>query len=162
MDAAQSGSPTEAPVAGAFLSDKFRSTKFELRTQTIPAPEALVEFFADGPAQFVVRGLIASELHKANEAGTRQTAIDAVVKAIATQKDAIESVRRALGMTADTPGEIAKRMEMFLMGCVAPKLSPADVAKIAEVCPIEFYDITNKILVLTGQGATQVKPEPSS
>lgn len=145
-----------------FLSDKFQEAKFEPRTETVEVP-SLAEFFAGGvkPA-FTVRGLTAAELHRANDAGTRQNAVDTIVKAIASQKAQVDDIRKALGMTADTPGEIAKRMEMFVQGCVTPKVTHADVAKIATVCPVEFYEITNKIVVLTGQGSSRVKLQPSS
>jgi len=146
----------------AFLSDKFAAAKFEPRTERYPVPP-LADFFADGAEPvLVIRGLTANELHKANEAGTRQNAVEAVVKAITTQKDQIDTIRKALGLTSDTPGEIAKRMEMLLHGCVEPVLTHADVAKIAEVCPIEFYEVTNKIGLLTGQGSSRVKSQPSS
>jgi len=35
-------------------------------------------------------------------------------------------------------------------------------AKLAEVCPIEFYDLSNRVTQLTGQGGSRVKPPPSS
>jgi hypothetical protein len=52
-------------------------------------------------------------------------------------------------------------MEMLVAGCVAPKLDHAIAAKLAEVCPVEFYDLTNRITNLTGQGGSRVKPQPS-
>lgn len=144
-------------MSGVFLADQFEAAKFEARTETMTIP-ALAEFFSDGAApEFVVRGLSASELQRSIEAGTRQNAIETVVKAISSQKDQVETIRKALGLASDTPGEIAKRMEMLVQGCVRPTLTHAVVAKLAEVCPIEFYDITNKIVNLTGQGGSRVK-----
>ena len=145
-----------------FNADRFQAAEFTARTETVVVPQ-LADFFDDGQApEFVVRGLSASELHRAIEAGTRQNGIEMVVKAIASQKDQVALIRKALGMSADTPGEIAKRMEMLVQGCVSPTLTHAAVAKLAEVCPIEFYDISNKITALTGQGGSRVKPPPSS
>lgn len=145
-----------------FNADLFGRAQYEARTEIVEIP-ALAEFF--GPEEtpaFTVRGLSANELHKAIEAGTRGKAVDAVVKAIANQKDQIAAIRSALGMGADTPGEIAKRIEMLVAGSVSPKLDYAVVAKLAEHFPVEFYDITNRITNLTGQGASRVKPLPSS
>ena len=142
--------------------DRFQRAEFMARTESVEIA-ALAEFFDPGEAPvFVVRNLSAIELHKALEAGSRQKQIDGVIKAISSQKDQIEQIRRALGLSADTPGEIAKRIEMLVAGCVSPLIDHATAAKLAEVCPVEFYDLTNRITALTGQGASRVKPLPSS
>jgi hypothetical protein len=65
-------------------------------------------------------------------------------------------------LSDDVPGEVVKRIEMLVMGCISPKLTHAVVVKISEICPIEFFDITNRITVLTGQGGSRVKTLPSS
>ena len=146
----------------AFDTDGFHRAAFEPRTETVEIP-ALAEFFGDGEKpEITVRGLTATELHVAMEAGARNKAIDTVVKAIATQKGQIDGIRQALGLSADTPGEIAKRIEMLVSGSVSPKLDLESVKKLAQVCPVEFYDLTNKITALTGQGSSRVKPPPSS
>lgn len=145
-----------------FNADQFQRAAFEARTEQVPLP-ILAEFFGpDEAALFTVRGLTANELHKAIEAGMRNKSVDAVVKAISTHKDQIAAIRAALGMSQDTPGEIAKRIEMLVSGTVSPKIEHATAAKLAEVFPVEFYDLTNRITTLTGQGASRVKPQPSS
>jgi hypothetical protein len=145
-----------------FNAEAFTAAEFTARTESVTVPQ-LAEFFGDGaPPVFVVRGLSASELQRALEAGTRQNGIDVVVKAIASQKDQVALIRQALGLSADVPGEVAKRMEMLVQGCVTPKLTHAAAAKLAEVCPIEFYDLSNRVTQLTGQGGSRVKPPPSS
>lgn len=144
------------------FNERFQGAEFSVRTERVSVPQ-FADLFDDGAEPlFVLRALTASELQRALEAGTRQNGIDVVVKAIASQKDQVALIRQALGMSADVPGEVAKRMEMLVQGCVAPKLTHATVAKLAEVCPIEFFDITNKITALTGQGGSRVKPQPSS
>jgi hypothetical protein len=146
----------------SFGASKFQHAEYAPRMETVPMP-VLVEFFGEGEAaEFTVRGLTASELNKAHEAGNRQKNLDAVVKAIASQKEQVAEIRKALGLSADTPGEIAKRMEMLVAGSVEPKLDHATVAKLAEVFPVEFYDLSNRITNLTGQGASRVKPPASS
>lgn len=145
-----------------FLSDQFRSAQFKPSTEKVIL-KVLSDFFPEGTEpEFEVRGLTASELQKALEAGEKQKQVDNVVKAIATNKDQIESIRRAIGFTSETPAEIAKRIELIVQGSVNPKLTHADAAKLAEVFPIEFYDLSNKITILTGQGGSRVKPQPSS
>lgn len=149
-------------MSSAFQSEKFRAAQFEARTESFTL-EQLREFFADDTEpKFTVRGLTAAELHRCLEAGTRQNAVESVVKAIASQRDQVDSIRKALGLSSDTPGETAKRIEMLVLGSVTPKLDHADVVKLAEVCPIEFIAMTNAITQLTGQGGSRVKPKPSS
>jgi hypothetical protein len=145
-----------------FNAEQFQRAEFAARTVTVEVA-GLADFFGpDEKPEFTVRGLTAIELHRAMEAGQRQHAIDGVIKALASQKDQVESIRRALGLNADTPGEVAKRIEMLVVGSVSPKLDHHTVVKIGEVCPVEFMDLTNRIVGLTGQGADRVKPPPSS
>lgn len=146
----------------SFNVEKFKRAAYAPRTETVAIPE-LAEFFGEGEApEFVVRGLTASELHRAMEASIRLKSVDAMIKALATQQDQVESIRRALGTSKDTPAEIAKRLSMLVAGSVSPKLDDAAAAKLAETFPVEFYDLTNRITNLTGQGASRVKPQPSS
>ena len=145
-----------------FDLDRFERAKFAPRQQNVPV-EALADFFAEGEAPvWVVRGLSANELHRAMEAATRQKSVEAVVRAIAAGGDQVQAVRQALGLTADTPGEIAKRLEMLVMGSVAPKIELPAAVKLAEAFPVEFLSLTNTITELTGKGSDLVKPEAAS
>jgi len=146
----------------AFNAEKFERSKFEARRAKVPVP-ALSDFFDEGETpEWEVRGLSAVELHKAMEAGKRQGSIEAIVKAIAANQDQAGAVRKALGLTKDTPGEIAKRLEMLVMGSVAPAVSLPVAVKLAEAFPIEFLTLTNEITDLTGKGAEMVKPPAAS
>lgn len=146
----------------AFNAEKFERSKFEARRAKVPVP-ALSDFFDEGETpEWEVRGLSAVELHKAMEAGKRQGSIEAIVKAIAANQDQAGAVRKALGLTKDTPGEIAKRLEMLVMGSVAPAVSLPVAVKLAEAFPIEFLTLTNEITDLTGKGAELVKPPAAS
>jgi hypothetical protein len=145
-----------------FKAERFQAAEYSSRTERVEV-SALAEFFDDGEAPvFVVRGLTAVELQRAIESGLRRSPVDNIVKAIASQKEQVDTIRKALGLSDDVPGEMARRLEMLVLGSVEPKLDHASVVKIAEVCPIEFFDMTNKITALTGQGGSRVKPQPSS
>lgn len=145
-----------------FHADKFERATFEARTARVSVP-ALAPFFdADEAPEFVVRSLTATELHRALEAGKRQGSVEQIVKAIATSGDQAEAVRRALGLTKDTPGEIAKRLEMLVLGTVSPVLTLPQAVKLAETCPVEFLALTNEITALTGKGFDLVKPAAAS
>lgn len=145
-----------------FDGDGFERAEFRPRTKRVPV-QALADFFGEGePAEFEVRGLNAIELHRAMDAGTRQGSIESIVKAITSSGDQAIAIRKALGLTKDTPGEIAKRLEMMVAGCVAPVLTLPQAVKLAERFPVEFLHLTNEITTLTGQGADLVKPPAAS
>ena len=145
-----------------FNADKFDRAKFEARRARVPVP-ALADFFDEGESPvWEVRGLSAVELHKAIEASKRQGSIEAIVKAIAANHDQAGAIRSALGLTKDTPGEIAKRLEMLVMGSVSPAIELPTAVKLAEAFPIEFLTLTNEITDLTGKGAELVKQQAAS
>jgi hypothetical protein len=135
-----------------FDATKFERAKLEPRRSTVAVP-ALAPFFdADEAPAWTVRGLTTSELHRAMEAGKRQGSIESIVKALSASGDQAQAVRKALGLTADTPGEIAKRLEMLVLGSVAPVIELPAAVKLAEAFPIEFLTLTNEITELTGKG----------
>ena len=145
-----------------FAADRFERAAFEPRRAKVPVP-ALAPFFDEGEApEWEVRGLSAVELHRALEAGRRQNSVEAVVKAIAASGDQAAAVRKALGLSKDTPGEIAKRLELLVLGSVAPAITLPQAVKLAESFPIEFLSITNEITDLTGRGFDLVKPPAAS
>lgn len=145
-----------------FQLERFESAKFEPRREIVEV-DALAPFFDDGePAVWEVRGLSSTELHRALEASRRQSDVKSIVQAIAASADQAQAVRAALGLSGDTPGEIAKRLEMLVMGSVAPKIELTTAVKIAEAFAIEFLSLTNTISALTGKGFDLVKPGAAS
>ena len=145
-----------------FNADKFERASFEARRTRVPV-SALAQFFDEGEKpEWEVRGLSATELHKAIEAGRRQGSIDSIVKAIAANGDPASAVRKALGLSKDVPGEIAKRLEMLVLGSVQPVVTLPQAVKLAEAFPVDFLSLTNEITDLTGQGFDLVKPPAAS
>lgn len=145
-----------------FDGSRFERAEFKARTRRVAVP-ALAAFFDEGEAaEFEVRSLSAVELHRAMEAGARQGSVEAIVKAIAASGDQAEAVRKALGLSKDTPGEIAKRLELLVAGTVTPALTLPQAVRLAERFPVEFLQLTNEITTLTGQGAELVKPAAAS
>jgi hypothetical protein len=61
-----------------------------------------------------------------------------------------------------TNGEIAKRLEMLVMGSVSPEVTLPVAVKLAEAFPVEFLELTNAITTLTGQGFDMGKPQAAS
>ncbi len=148
-----------------FDAARFEQSQLQPRRRKVPV-EALAAYFPEGePPEWEVRGLSATELNRAMEAESRQTNVESIVRAIATSGSQADAVRKALGMSDDTPGEMAKRLEMLVMASVAPKIELAVAVKLGECFPIEFLRLTNTITELTGLGAVAAdvgKPEAAS
>lgn len=145
---------------------RFQSASFQTREAEIKVPE-LAEFF-DGKKTPVwkVRGLTGAELGRANEASERGIDnIRAMVKAMAGEGDKATAIQQALGVGGDdVPADVSRRIELLTLGSVDPALGPEnrDVAvRLAETFPTTFYNLTNRILSLTGQGAELGKPKRS-
>jgi len=143
----------------SFNPDKFERAKFEPRTRQIPVP-ALADFFdEDSEPVWTVRGLTANELHRSIDAGHTQKTLGKILESIAANGAGVADARKALGFIGkDTPGEVAKRLEMMVQGSVEPQMPLPLAVKLAENFPIEFYQITNEITELTGLGFDLVKP----
>lgn len=144
---------------------KFLQAALRPREASIDVPE-LAAWFGEAPAVWVVRGLTAAELGRANAAAdTGMDNVRALVAAMAGEGDKAAAVRKALGLSdEDVPKDVSRRIEMLTAGSVAPALGSEnrDVAvRLAETFPTTFYNLTNHILQLTGQGAEVGKPKRS-
>lgn len=145
--------------------NRFVGASFTAREATLQVPE-LSEFFGDAPAEWVVRGLSGAELGWCNEASDRgKENAKAIIAAMAGVGDKAEAIREAMGLSSDdVPEDVSRRIEMLAMGSVSPALGAErrDVAvKLAEAYPTTFYNLTNRILALTGMGAEMGKRKPS-
>jgi len=146
-----------------FDTKAFMRQEFEQRVESVPVP-ALAQWFTgdgDGVCEFVVRGMTASELAKANDAASKQKNLDSVIQAIGNTKQTIKELQAVLGMSEETPAEIAKRLEQLVCCSVNPKFDYPLAVKLAQTFPVEFYILTNKIVVLTGMGMDVKKPQRS-
>jgi hypothetical protein len=147
----------------AFDSKKFLKTKFAPRTAEVSVKD-LAPFFPEGAkAIWKVRGLTGHELGRANEAADRSRNVLGILEGIISQssKEQTEAVKNLLGVGGTTPPDIAKRIELLLLGSVEPVCTQDLAVRLCETYPIEFFQITNMILKLTGQGSMPGKPMPS-
>jgi hypothetical protein len=148
-----------------FDQQSFMKAKLEARTDAVSVP-GLVHFFEEGTDPvWIVRGLTGVELARASDAGGRSKRLEALISALSSKmldKTKVATVRSAFGLSDDdVPEEMAKRMEMLVTGSVDPKIDLSVAVRLAESYPIEFYELTNKITILTGQGAIDVgKQQP--
>lgn len=144
---------------------KFLNDSLSARTEIIPVPE-LQEWFGDAKPEWTVRGLTAAELGAANlSADQGQENVRALVEAMAGKGDKATALRKTLGLTeGEVPPDVSRRIEVLTLGSVDPKLGMdnRDVSvKLAEAFPTVFYNLTNRIFSLTGQGSEVGKRKPS-
>ena len=136
-----------------FDSKKFLQTQFVPREEDVPVPD-MKDFFPEGDLTWKVRGLTGVELARANEAAERNKNISAILEGLIAQnkQEKVDSVKQLIGIDEKVPNDIAKRIEMFVMGSIEPKADTELAVKICSVYPVEFFEITNQITILTGRG----------
>ncbi len=143
---------------------EFNKTKFEPRTAEVEVP-SLAGFFAeDEKPVFVVKGLTGEETARVNEAQVKHKNLGAIVAALAGQDETekVQALRESLGLSGESmPADLAKRIEMLAHGCVNPELDVQAASKVFRVAPVDGYNLTNKILQLSGQGMQQGKQKAS-
>jgi hypothetical protein len=59
------------------------------------------------------------------------------------------------------PDDVAKRIEHLVLGSVDPVCTPDLAVRLCETYPVEFYQLTTKILELTGKGQEPGKSKRS-
>ncbi|MCK7542972.1 hypothetical protein MLC59_02150 [Marinobacter bryozoorum] len=141
--------------------EKFRKADFKPRDTDVSLDALKEAGFGDGVVK--LRGLTAHEIAQAEEsAGKGKLLSDLVERLAGSGQERVTALMDGIGFHQDIPAALAKRMEHVRMGTIEPEMELADVAKLAEVFPIEFTIIANKIMELTGKGQiAQVKRRPS-
>ena len=143
----------------AFDTRSFINAEFVQRTEAVNVP-GLAKWFTGEPL-WVVRGLTASELSKTLDSSNRQRSIDSIIKSIAQNESVVNELRQTLGLTNDTPQDIVKRLEQLTIASIDPVIDFTVAVRLAESFPIEFYQLTNAIIALTGMGM-DLKKSPTS
>ncbi len=142
---------------------KFLGTDFEPRQETISLPD-LHDFFDEGEKpEFTIKGLTGHELGRVHEAMEKNKNISAILEGLVSpdQKEKIAALKGALGLSDKTPDDIARRIQLLILGSVEPKFDQEAAVKFCRVFPVEFFQLTNRITELTGQGHTLGKQKPS-
>ena len=145
---------------------RFLQAALQPRQASIDVP-LLKTWFGDANPVWVVRGLTAAEMARANEAAlSGLDNVRAMIEALAGDAaDKAAAFRRSLGLSdSDVPADVSRRIEMLTAGAVSPELGSANrevAVKLAESFPSVFYALTNAIVNLTGQGCEPGKPRRS-
>ena len=147
-----------------FDAQKFLNARLYPREDAVPVPD-LKDYFDEGAEPvWTVRGLTGPELGRANAAAEKSKNLQAIIEGILSpaSKEKTEAIRKIAGIAEkETPGDIVKRLEMLKVASVAPECSWEMALKLCENFPIEFYQLTNRITRLTGQGHIPGKPKAS-
>src|SRR5690554_989692 len=145
----------------AFDLKAFQKAQFVPREMDVTLDAVAEAGMGDGVVK--VRGLTARELAEAEESAQNGKLLsDLVEKLAGSGKEKVGALMEGIGFNQDVPASLAKRLEHVRLGVMEPQMDLADVAKLAEVFPVEFTILANKIMELTGKGQqAQVKRKPS-
>ncbi len=145
-----------------FNAAGFTQAPWVHRTQEVPVPE-LKDWFTDGdPAVFVVRGLTANEIARANGASDAHRRAAALADALTggSKSEITNAVKASLGRGTDLEPDIPRRMEMVCAGCVSPPCDMDMARTLQEYHGVILFNLSNVILSLSGQGS-DVEKKPS-
>ena len=139
-----------------FDLERFRGASLAPRQATVPVPD-LASFFADdADPVWIVKGLTGEEIARCNESNARHATIAAAVQALANsaaaKADTVEAMQALIGFGTDVPEDLAKRFDHLTYGSVDPVIDRALAVKLFASFPIVAYQLSNKILELTGLG----------
>lgn len=149
----------------SFDINKFQNAKFEQRIESVKM-EVLKDFFdpKDDPV-FKVRNLTGEEVGLVNLAVQKNKNVSAILDGLLSNvaREQVEAIKQTIGASTDNraPDDIARRLEVIQLGSIDPKIDLILAKKLCTNFPIEFYDLTNTILRLTGLGSELGKSKPS-
>ena len=139
----------------SFNTSAFLDAKLVPRTEDIKVPDLKPFFDKKDELVWKVRGLTGKELGRANEAVVRNKNIAAILDGLVSSQNSkkTDAVRKLIGnVENDTPEDIAKRLEMLVLGSVEPACDLDLALKLCTAFPVEFFQLTNAITTLTGKG----------
>jgi hypothetical protein len=139
----------------AFDIQQFQGANFKDRIEEIKVDELKSFFGKKDPPIWKVRGLTGEELAFARDAEERVRNIEALVEGLVAKnaKAKVKAIKDELGLSDDkAPMDYIRRLEMLTYGSVDPKIDKPTCVKLAANFPTTFYQLTNKILELTGLG----------
>jgi len=139
-----------------FNYESFSTASFKARTEAVSVPELKQWYDDDEKPVWVVQGLNAEQLAIVNEAVEQNKNQSAILAAICgnVTKEKVEGIKEALGISKESaPNDVVRRIALIVAGSV-PECSQDVVVKLGLAFPVTFYNLSNKILKLTGQGMT--------
>jgi hypothetical protein len=147
-----------------FDVEGFSSAKATARTMDVPVADLRDWFGPEDAAVWRVRGLTANELVRADAAKESMKREGALVDALAagSRGDIVRNLQAMLGRGDDVEPDMARRVEILRAGSLEPECTTQLAVRLAEHFPVVFFQLSNAILTLTGQGSdVEKKPRPS-
>jgi len=140
----------------AFDIEKFSSADLKQREAEVSVPELKDFFGKDEPTVWIVKGLTGEEHARVNDAVKQNKDLGALVQSLfssSTEKK-VDAIREAFGMSDEVPDDIVRRIAILRYGSVSPECSQELAVKIAKSFVIVLFNLTTKIMELTGLGST--------
>lgn len=147
-----------------FNVNAFRQTAYKARQGEVTLPALAGYFGKDEQPVFIVKMLNSEELARAEEAIQKNDLLKQLAKIMTENStEKANAIAEAMGVVnLDVPPILKKQIEHVRLGIVSPELDLSDVVKLSEIHPVEFKQLHNKIMELSGQGAeAQVKQRAS-
>lgn len=141
----------------------FLKERFEPRTTDHPVPN-LKQWFKNGDKPvWTIRSITAAEIGRADEAVANEGLTTQILEAVTSMNspEVSEKIKELVGKSGDKPKTIAKRIYHLMYGSVDPKCDLELAVKLCDTYPVVFYELTNEILSLSGQGFAPGKSKPS-
>ena len=134
------------------------------RTRSLPAPQALHQFFeSPEKAVFEIKALTGEQLARVRSAVERNRDMAALVEKIfGDRAERMEAIRELVGVNSESvPEDLARRIAIISEGCISPEVSEQVAVKIFQAVPVFGYSLSDAILNLTGEGAHLGESKPS-
>jgi hypothetical protein len=147
----------------AFDHKRFLADKFEPRSLDISVPWLKNYFSEDEKPIWTVKSLNGAEIGRADELTSTNKLATAMLEALLSSNapETAKRVKELLGRSDEKPREVAKRIYHLHFASVKPKCPLELAVKICDSNGVLFYELTNNILVVSGQGYEPGKSKPS-
>ncbi len=145
----------------AFDLAKFDHAQIEERVEKVPVPEFKMFFDDDEDPIWVVRALGGLEMAVARDAKEKNKNFQELVKKLLSTvtEEKVDALLETLGLAKQTPDSTAPedyvwRVSCLHQGSVSPKIDETQAVRVALINSSIFYNLTNKILILSQMGKT--------
>jgi len=146
-----------------FDAKKFLEEKFKPRRKSYPVPQ-LASWFPKGEKPvWVIKSIGGAEIGWADESVGNEALTDKILGALTAMNsaDVVDKVRELMGRSGDKPKTIAKRIYHLIYGSEDPVCTLELAVRLCDNFPVLFLELTNGILMLSGQGFEPGKSPPS-
>jgi hypothetical protein len=139
--------------------------KFDKRTKVIPVPRLKDWTKNGGDPTWTIQSLGTKEIWKAEVAASEESrnAVAQLSEALAGSdiNEAAEKIKSLVGVSADIPQELAKRIFLLTFASIDPVCDLTTAGIIHEHFPTDFLNITQEILNISGLGSKKKESKSS-